>query len=197
MAKAPGIEPQRTALNAETSVVTVSLGGNDGQVAGTLMRSCTGLRAKDPTGSPCRDAFNASGRDALLQRVSTTVGRLTRVLREVHRKAPKAKVLVVGYPRIADAEHTCADLPLAEGDYAYAEQVNLALTEALRAAATATDSTYVDLWGPSEGHDVCGDDPWIQGSQTDRKRAAAYHPLAEEQAAVAKLVLKELRASQS
>ena len=111
----------------------------------------------------------------------------------MHRRAPDAQVLVVGYPQIIDAGNVCDRLPLARGDYAYAETVNLALTEALRVAAQKTGSTYVDVWSASEGHDICSDEPWVNGSVTDQKRASAYHPFAEEQAAVANLVTAAIR----
>jgi len=97
-------------------------------------------------------------------------------------------VLLVGYPQIVDADHVCSKLPLAAGDYAYVERVNRALTEAVEGAAKASGSTYVDVWSASQGHDVCSDDPWINGTVNDQKRAARYHPFAVEQEAVAKLV---------
>ncbi len=107
---------------------------------------------------------------------------------QVHQLSPKAKVLLVGYPQIVDADHVCSKLPLAKGDYAYAERVNRALTEAVQGAAKASGSTYVDVWSASQGHDVCSTDPWINGNVNDQKRAARFHPFAVEQAAVAKLV---------
>ena len=42
--------------------------------------------------------------------------------------------------------------------------------------------------GPSRGHDVCSDDPWVNGAVTQPTRALAYHPFAVEQQAVADLV---------
>ena len=100
---------------------------------------------------------------------------------------------MVGYPRIVSPDDTCRELPLARGDYEYAEKVNLALTEMLRKAAEATGTTYVDVWKASEGHDICSDDPWINGSVDDEKQAARYHPFANEQAAVADLILERVQ----
>ena len=87
--------------------------------------------------------MSAGGKDALLARHRPhRSAKVADLLREVHRQAPKAKVLVIGYPQIVSPDDTCRELPLARGDYAYAEKVNLALTEMLRKAAEAT------------GHDV-------------------------------------------
>jgi lysophospholipase L1-like esterase len=191
----PDVPAQLSALKPDTDVVTVGIGGNDEKVFGQLVGRCPSLKASDPAGAPCRTAMNSSGKDALLSALDRTGTIVTRLLREVHQRAPKAKVLVVGYPQIVSADHTCRELPLATGDYAYAQQVNFALTEMLRKAAQATSSTYVDVWTASKGHDICSADPWINGSMDNEKAAARYHPFANEQAAVAGLVLEKVRAS--
>lgn len=189
----PGVPPQLEALGPGVDLVTIGMGGNDEKAFARLTRRCPVLRSSDPTGAPCRADMSRNGPDVLLAALGRTRDRLTAALREVHRRAPDAEVLVVGYPHIVDADNVCDKLPLARGDYAYAEKINLALTEALRVAAQRTGSTYVDVWTASEGHDICSDDPWVNGSVTDQRKAAAYHPFAAEQAAVADLVVEALR----
>lgn len=191
----PDVPAQLTAVKPDDDVVTVGIGGNDEKVFGRLVGRCPALKADDPSGSPCRTAMNVSGKDALLGALDRTGVIVTRLLQKVHQQAPKAQVLVVGYPQIVSAAHTCDELPLARGDYAYAQQVNFALTEMLRKAAKATDSTYVDVWTASKGHDICASDPWINGSVDNEKQAARYHPFAKEQAAVADLVVSRIKAS--
>lgn len=187
-----GIPPQLDAVTADTDLVTVSIGGNDFSVFGTLVAYCPTLRASDPTGDPCRDAMRADGRDRLLAAVHETRDRIVAVLQEVRRRAPQARIVVVGYPQIAPRDGACPDrLPLADGDVAYAVQVNQRLTQALRQAAARTGADYVDVWRASQGHDVCSADPWING-QYFSPVAAPYHPFASEQAAVAQLVLDEI-----
>lgn len=189
----PGVLPQLPAVTPAVDLVTIGLGGNDEGVFGRLTSRCTELRATDPEGAPCEASMNAGGHDVLLTALDNTTKKLTTALDEVHSMAPRAKVLVVGYPQIVSAEHACSKLPLARGDYAYAAKINVALNEALRKAAEATDSTYVDVWSWSRGHDICSADPWVNGSVTDQKRAVAYHPFAGEQRAVADLVLAAVK----
>jgi len=189
----PEVPPQLAAVKPGVDLVTLGTGGNDQQVFAHLTRRCPRLRSLDPDGSPCRDFMRAGGKDRLLSALAGTRKRVTDLVGEVRRLAPEAMVVVVGYPQIVSPENICAELPLARGDYAYAEQVNLALTEALRSAAEANDASYVDVWEASKGHDICSDDPWVNGSVTDQKRAAAYHPFAKEQAAVADLVVAAVR----
>jgi lysophospholipase L1-like esterase len=188
----PEVPAQLTALKPDTDLVTIGMGGNDGGVFEKLTRECPRLRARDPRGAPCEAAMTASGADVLLASLASTATRLTAALEEVHEKSPEARVLVVGYPQIVAARSRCTLLPLAAGDFAYAAKVNVALNDALRRAAQASGSTYVDV-AREGGHDICSDDPWVNGPVNDQQRAAAYHPFAEEQAAVAELVVAAAR----
>lgn len=84
-------------------------------------------------------------------------------------------------------------LPVAAGDYPYVRKVNRWLNDSLRKAADANSNVeYVDVWAASEGHDLCSDDPWIQGPVNDNRKALAYHPFAAEQQAVADLIVRQL-----
>jgi lysophospholipase L1-like esterase len=189
----PDVAPQIKAVTSDTDLVTIGIGGNDEGVFARLIGECPRLRADDPTGAPCQARMSAGGGDELLTALGRTSRRIEALAEQVHQRAPEAEVLLVGYPHIVAASDTCPELPLAKGDYAYAEKVNLALTDAVRRAARATDSTYIDVWKASKGHDICSSDPWINGSANDQKRAAAYHPFAVEQAAVADLVVAAAR----
>ena len=185
-----GVPAQGTALTSDTQLVTLGMGGNDEGVFTTLVGRCTSLRTQDPSGAPCSREFGtrAGGQDALLAALGRTQDRLATAVRAIRQVSPRAKVLLVGYPHIISAASRCSALPLAAGDYAYAERVNRRLTDAVRGAARATGATYVDVWTASRGHDICSSTPWINGSVDDQRRAARYHPFAVEQQAVAKLV---------
>lgn len=188
------IPPQLNAVTADTDLVTVSIGGNDEDVFGTLVGHCTTLRAKDPTGSPCRDEMRSGSGDRLLQATDRTRQRVTKVVGQIRQRAPRAKIVVVGYPQIIPQQGTCPILlPLADGDYRYTRQVNQRLTDALRHAAQANKVSYVDIWTASRGHDICGRDPWINGQFPDPVRGQSYHPFGNEQTAIAGLVVGQLR----
>ncbi len=191
----PDVPAQLTAIKPGVDLVTIGIGGNDDTVFGRLVGRCPALRSSDPRGAPCQTFMRANGPDTLLTALARTGKRVTELVREVRQQLPKAQVLVVGYPQIVTPDDVCPELPLARGDYAYAEQVNFALTEMLRKVAKATGSTYVDVWSASKGHDICSDDPWVNGSVNNEKAAARYHPFAKEQAAVADLVVKAVQAS--
>lgn len=186
--------PQFDALDRRTDLVTIGLGGNDFGVFSRMLEGCLQRADEAPDGAPCREAQQQGGEDALLAALEETEERLVSVLRGVRdRAAPEARVLLVGYPVLVPEDGTCPDrLPLAEGDYDYVRTVNLALNDALEGAARATGTTFVDVGAASEGHDICAEDPWVNGEDDDEDRALAFHPFAAEQQAVAGLVLQAL-----
>ena len=185
------VPPQLRALTAATDVVTVGIGGNDLDLFGTVVRTCTRLRAQDPVGAPCTQALRASGPD--LDRARATIAdRVASALRAVRSRAPHARVLLVGYLRLVPDHGTCPQLPLAAGDYALARRVSATLDRAMSAAARRAGVEYVDMDAASRGHDVCSSDPWVNGATTDRQRALAYHPLLSGMRAVAREVLRTL-----
>jgi lysophospholipase L1-like esterase len=187
----PGLPAQLDAVDADADLVTLGIGGNDDAVFGRLVLLCARLGASDPGGAPC--ARQAERRPGDLDRIMRGVqDRITAAVREIHRRAPGATVLLVGYPRIFPAHGTCPDLPFAAGDYPFALRVNKELDDALHAAARRTGVGFVDVWRASIGHDICSDTPWINGATTVPGQAAAFHPFGVEQQAVARLVLGAL-----
>ena len=90
-------------------------------------------------------------------------------------------------------EGTCQQLPLKPGDYPYARRINEGLNVALEAAADEVGATFIDMFPVTEGHDICGKEPWIAGAEVmTGRRATPWHPYPEESEAVARLVLEEL-----
>ena len=113
---------------------------------------------------------------------------MERVLHLVARKAPEARVLLVGYPQLVPETGTCPELPFATGDYAYLAEFLVGVDTAMRAAAHRAEVPFLSLLEPSRGHDICaGEEAWVLGA-TGSTRSAVWHPFASEQRAVAALV---------
>jgi lysophospholipase L1-like esterase len=187
--------PQFDALTPDTDLVTLGIGGNDFGVFGDIVGTCPGLRASDPTGSPCRAHFTVDGVDTLVARITQTQARIATVVQGIKQRSPQATILLIGYPKIAPEHGTCPSiLPFADGDYSYLYSIEQALNSAVSTAAAANGATYVDTFGPSTGHDACAPDgqAWIQGKDINLLRALNYHPRFEGQAGVASLTVKTL-----
>lgn len=185
------VPPQLRPVRPDTDLVTLGIGGNDFDLFETLVGVCGRLGRRRPPGSPCADELGSRGRD--LVAVAARIGdRVRSALEETRRRAPDATVVLVGYPRLVPDSGACADLPFAPSDYAYGRRVSAALDDALQAAARRAGVTFVDVHALSEGHDICSDEPWVNGARTVRGEALAFHPLAEGMQATADAVVDAL-----
>src|SRR3954451_24286436 len=88
--------PQFDALGADTTFVTLGIGGNDIGFS-SLAQDCF---STSPQGSPCRDQYTAGGTDQVSQRIADTAPKVAAVLQGIHSRAPNARVAVVNYPSI-------------------------------------------------------------------------------------------------
>ncbi|MFD4503576.1 SGNH/GDSL hydrolase family protein [Streptomyces sp. NPDC058457] len=189
-------QPQLDALGADTDVVTLTVGGNDIGFSSDLA-TCAGLAAKDPTGNPCQTFFTSDGTDRLEQRVDDTASKIAAALDAVRQRAPRAKVLVVGYPDLFPDDGvgcTSSVMPLAAGDFGYLRDTEKKLNAMLAGQASAHGARYVDTYTPTVGHDMCrpAGERWIEPLVAVAPAAPA-HPNAEGQQAMATAVEQVLR----
>ena len=154
---------QLSALGSDTALVSVGIGGNDIGFA-EIARSCL---STSPTATPCRDRFTSGGDDELRDRVDELGPMLSSAYAAIARRAPQARLLVVGYPTVIPADgSTCSPaLPLSPGDADYLRGVLTALNAEIRDRAREAGATYVDTADPSVGHDVCAapGTAWVEG----------------------------------
>ncbi|MFI6657558.1 SGNH/GDSL hydrolase family protein [Streptomyces sp. NPDC050523] len=186
--------PQLDAVNRDTDLVTVQIGGNDIGF-GSIIGTCAKLAATDPAGDPCRQYYASSGYDQLAVNVLKTAPKVDAVLRAVHDRAPHARVLVVGYPDLLpdDGSGCYPAVPFAAGDFPYLRDTGKRLNLMLRLVAGLNHAEYVDTYGPTRGHDMCKapDVRWIEPLQP-ASPAAPAHPNAKGEEAMARAVLERL-----
>ena len=146
--------PQFNALSAATEVVSVGMGGNDGNLFGTLVRGCTGLDFGKPNvGAPCKEHFEGFVKATReeFQPIQEAA------LAEIHVLAPNAKVFVVGYPDITPANGYCPSaMPWTTGDMRwFRNEVQIPGNETLKHEAANTGAVFVNTFANSIGHEVC------------------------------------------
>lgn len=180
---------QVESVTPETRLVTVTLGGNDvGYAAALDEYACVGIGL-------CSDA--AVDVDAVEQRLGAVTGRLADALGTVRDRAPDARIALVGYPRIVPSGgETCPDMPLGPEHAGFAADVGERLDAALRAAATAAGTDFVDVYAASSVRGVCEPDrPWVGGLPPGSAPSGsfAFHPTPEGVRATAELVVAAVR----
>lgn len=182
------VRPQLAAVTPQTDLVTVGIGGNDGELFSTVTLACIGL-GQGPAGS-CADVVAGTLGDPA-EVVAETRRAVTATLRAVRRAAPGATVVLVGYPRLVAADgQACPAMPVPAADRPALADLEAQLNEALASAAERAGAVFVDMHPRSRGHEICSADPWVNGRRTDQTRGLAFHPFAEGQQAVADAVVE-------
>ncbi|WP_033319303.1 SGNH/GDSL hydrolase family protein [Streptomyces yerevanensis] len=194
---------QLSALSTRTRLVTLGIGGNDIGFGSTVTKCVTmgvmyGAIGSDRLFSddaPCKKQYVDGGTDEVAQKIQATGRQLSAALAEIERRAPKARVYVVGYPAIVPAEGKgCGgELPLAPGDATYLHDKGKQLNTMLRGQVEAAGATYVDTYSPSVGHDACSAQKtrWIEPLRPSSP-AAAVHPNAHGEQGMADAVLRAI-----
>ncbi|CAN5301162.1 hypothetical protein BH09PSE2_BH09PSE2_09710 [soil metagenome] len=168
-----GFRPQIEAVTPETRLVTITIGGNDvGYVADLMGYSCRGAGRACPVKS---DAEVEAGFAAL-------PGAMRRVLSETRRRAPDAKVVLVGYlPAVSKGRVGCGSLePLSEADAARIRSEVDRLEQVFASAAKDTGALFVRMTELAIGHDACAAEPWITNYKASQVATwpvgVPYHP---------------------
>lgn len=180
--------PQIEAVSPRADLVTIGIGGNDGQLFRTLVHECTWLTQEGSGETPCLDRLEERFGDpgTALEEVGRHV---EETLRKLRRAAPEATLALVGYPRLVDPQQGCRLIPLTPADRRTVARLERTLNDVLARAAADAGAEYVDMHPVSRGHEICSDDPWVNGIDTDEDRALAFHPYAAGQRAVAEQIV--------
>ncbi|SDC14354.1 SGNH/GDSL hydrolase family protein [Actinokineospora iranica] len=180
--QSPSVPPQYDALTADTDLVTITIGGNDVDLV-TRALTCINL-LPEPIGFSCADRFTAGGKDAIAAAITAWTPKLGAALDEIHTRAPKAEVVVVGYGTYIRNNGCYPTQPIWARDANYIQGSINKLNATLRAQAEAHGATFVDIAGVSVGHDTCAApaDRYLEGL-FPTSPAAPLHPNATGMAA--------------
>lgn len=184
--------PQFSALRRDTTLVTLTMSGND--IGFDRWKTCALLSLVDLRGAPCRKRLWRDGRDPFAEAVARTGPRLGAALRRIHRLSPSARVYVLGYPLLVPptGQGCYPRVPLAHGDVSMVRRAHARLNRMIAAQARANGAVYVDMSEP--GHDMCQENParrWIEPLFPSLP-GAPLHPNGNGAAAMARAVLRAM-----
>ncbi|MEU1375463.1 SGNH/GDSL hydrolase family protein [Streptomyces triculaminicus] len=193
-ARATGLGRQLAVLSRQTTLVTLTIGANE-IAARDVVLKCTLAGALVLHGSPCRDSYRQAGRDELHRKATEAEGKVADALRAVRRRAPHARILLVGYLKLfpADGPGCRPRETFADGDRAYLSGLEDHLNTVLARAARTAGAEFIDLRPASTGHTICAGpgDRWVEGLLTAGP-AQMFHPNLAGHRAVARHVLGHL-----
>ncbi|MGI8764213.1 MAG: SGNH/GDSL hydrolase family protein [Ilumatobacteraceae bacterium] len=164
-------------LDAATDLVTVMVGGNDAGFS-RVITDC----AKPWWAANCGDRVD----DAEDFINATLPGRLDTVYQQVRSRAPNARVVVVGYPRLFMGEDCNAGKWFSPGEQRDLNATADLLDSVTKARAASHGFAFVDPSAAFSGHAVCDDAEWVNGLSSPV--GESYHPNRAGQVGYADLV---------
>ena len=167
--------PQLNSVDSTTTVVSLTIGGNDIGFS-EVAQSCITV---NPFSHPCLDKYNSGGVDQLKARIEATAPKVAAVLQGIHSRSPGAKVYVVNYPAIfPETGSGCwPQMPLGFQDVPYLRATEQRLNSMLATQAAANGATLVNWYQASIGHDACKSSStrWVE-PLVPGELAAPIHP---------------------
>jgi lysophospholipase L1-like esterase len=149
-------------LNAGTDLVTITIGGNDAGFASTVLSCRLG------SDSACFGALDTA--EAFIR--TTLPGRLDAIYQDIKSRAPNARLVVLGYPRLYKTGFCL--FAISDARRSRINQVADTLSTVTAGRVAAAGGTYLDARAAYSGHEICSSSPWLNGPTwplTD-----SYHP---------------------
>jgi lysophospholipase L1-like esterase len=194
------LPPQVDALTPDTRLVTVTIGGNDVNYIGGLLRaSCQAGR--DAAASPiCRYFAGAShpGGPAPARpddkAWSQAAAGLEQIVQEVRRRAPAARLVFVDYFTVLPEHGLCSQTPLSEAAAAQGRDTAQRLAQLTAEVGRRNHVDVVRMSDLSRDHDACARAPWVTGflPPPGAQHFMPYHPNLAGMTAAADALDREL-----
>ncbi|MBH0779498.1 SGNH/GDSL hydrolase family protein [Nocardia bovistercoris] len=183
------MSPQVAALKPSTTLVTVSIGGNDLRWW-ELVSAC--FPPIDGIDAGCR--FDRAARERVEHRLAELAELIESDLDAVVAKAPHATVVVVGHGGIYGPAGCGPTATFSAADAAWVAEVFAGIDRVLRGSAIAHDARFVDVRAAAAGHEACApaENRWFEGNVSTGS-TPVRHPTPVGSAAIAALVVDALR----
>lgn len=157
---------QLSVLNSSTTLVSITIGGNDAGFAST-METCV-LDSE----SACITAVN----NAKAYATSTLPGKLDQVYSAIHSHAPNAHVVVLGYPHLYKIGGNCI-FGIGDTKRAAINGAADTLDDVIAKRSANAGFSYEDVRGLFSGHEICASGTvWL--NSTTFPIDESYHPKA-------------------
>lgn len=166
------ISSQLSYLNSSTTLISMTIGGNDVGFSSTMETCVLG------TTSDCVSAIDTSESEMQTQ----LPGELDTLYSDIRSHAPNAHVVVLGYPELYDLSLSQYCAGLSTTDRTDLNQAADELDSAIqKQVANYSGFTYADVKSAFSGHEICDSSSWLH-SVNWLFLQESYHPTANGQA---------------
>jgi hypothetical protein len=172
-------------LDANTTLVMLSIGGNDARFRDIITKCITDLTGVCQNDSIDNDSSPLSEAEPALINGGVKAA-LTQTLQQIHQHAPNARILLMGYPKLLEADGAC--IPgLGTEETPWLNDLTLNVMRPMEQAvatsltASGTQVMFGDPAADFEGKGICGNPEHIRGivedtTYGDRPKTLGLYP---------------------
>jgi lysophospholipase L1-like esterase len=164
------INSQLSAVSTSTTLISVTIGGNDVGFS-SVMETCVLGSTSD-----CVNAVTQAENEARTQ----LPGNLDTLYSDIRARAPGAEVVVVGYPEFYDLSKSSTCIGLSTTDRTYLNQGADVLDSVIATEAAKYGFGFGDVRSAFGGHEICDSSSWLH-SVDWFNLGDSYHPTASGQ----------------
>lgn len=175
------LDKQYSALSPNTDYVTLTIGGNDvGFVS--VVTEC----AKPSWWGNCGKAVDGAN-----SKIDNELpSRLTTAYAEIKKRAPKAKIVVAGYPKLFNGKDCSAATFFSDDEMTKMNQTADRLNGQISKAVSKAGLSFADVRQPFTGHAVCDSSPYLHNVSLNVPES--FHPNVAGYAAYANAISPKL-----
>jgi lysophospholipase L1-like esterase len=175
------IAPQINALDANTDLITITIGANDVELAA----DARGCEVKSTNPSPCTNEFIIGNVDRISERITAQLPEWGALIDRIRAKAPHARFIMVGYGTFVRPGGCFPGQPVLPHDSDYLQSKVDELDDRQQQLAASKGIDYFDTRPLTRDHDICAppSDRYFEGFVTTGT-GVPLHPNAFGAAAV-------------
>lgn len=163
------VPPQIESVTPDARLVTITIGGNDVNFVGNIFAAA------------CEQATKPDARCQKWRDVGDDVWqgdeeRMRRIVRDVHLRAPQARVVFVDYITVLPPKGTCAAVPISEERMKQSRAAAKRLAKLTAIVAREEGAEVFRFSALSKSHAPCSAEPWSNGLTAQAGDGIPVHP---------------------
>ncbi|MDP3551474.1 MAG: SGNH/GDSL hydrolase family protein [Novosphingobium sp.] len=180
------VPPQIDSVDANTKLVTVTIGGNDIAFVGNIFAAaCEQMTTPDPRCQKWREVTDAEWQG--------DEERMRRIVSAIRERAPKARVVFVDYITVLPPKGACAAVPITDERLKQSQVAAKRLAKITARVAKAENAEVLRFSDLSRNHAPCSAEPWSNGMTAPEGDGIPVHPNRAGHVAAAKALAEFLR----
>lgn len=177
---------QIDAVDVDTGLVTITIGGNDlGYIGGLMAASCMEHQLSEPNSGarkcwPLPAPPNASDYKAVEDRMSA-------IAQQIRQRAPNSVLVFVDYATVINPRQLCEGAPLPLEFAQNSQDIADTLVEITERVANKNNALVIKASTLTRQHHTCSTTPWMRGYPAPNWtfKSIPYHPTLEGMIAIA------------